>query len=101
MINASIEITNIKAKKSLEGKEHVIEYVSFTVKADDGKYSSSHSGVTKLTFDPDNFVEWEDTPEFKAKLIDWTKPYSDDLIIACANEVNELAKEEDETLSFT
>jgi hypothetical protein len=101
MINTSIEITNIKAKKSLEGKEHVIEWVSFTVKADDGKHSFSLGGVTKLTFDPDNFVEWEDTPEFKAKLIDWTKPYSDDLIIACANEVTELAKEEDETLSFT
>ena len=52
MINTSIEITNIKAKKLIEEKEHVIEYVSFTVKADDGKHSFTRSGVTKLTFDP-------------------------------------------------
>mgnify|MGYP001198009708 CR=1 FL=1 len=101
MINTSIEITNIKAKKLIEEKEHVIEYVSFTVKADDGKHSFNLSGVTKLTFDPNNFVEWEDTPEFKAKIINWTKPYSDDLTDACVSEVTELAKEEDETLSFT
>ena len=101
MINTSIEITNITAKKSLEGKEHVIELVSFTVKADDGKHSFSLGGVEKLTFDPDNFVEWEDTPEFKSKLIEWTKPYSDDLMAACVSEVTELAKEEGETLSFT
>ena len=54
------------------------------------------NGVQYVDFDPDNFIEWEDSAEFEAKAIEWTKPYSDELIAACVAEVTELAKEEEE-----
>ena len=100
-ITTTIEITNIEAKKSLEGKDHVITSISFDVSATDGTYSHSMNGVQYIPFDKDNFIEWADTPEFKAQVIEWTKPYSDELIALCVAEVNELAKEEDEVLKFT
>ena len=100
-ITTEIKITNIEAKKSLEGKDHVITSISFDVSATDGTYSYSMNGVQYIPFDKDNFIEWADTPEFKAQVIEWTKPYSDQLTEGCINEVTELAKEEDETLSFT
>ena len=100
-ITTSIEITHIEAKKTLDGKQHVITSVNFDVKADDGTYSSAMNGVSYIAFDPDNFIEWSDTPEFEAQVIEWTKPYSDELIAECVSNVTELAKNENETLEFT
>ncbi len=100
-ITTTIEITNIDAKKSLEGKDHVITSISFDVSATDGTYTHNMNGVQYIPFDKDNFIEWADTPEFKAQVIEWTKPYSDELIAECTTVVTELAKDEDETLSFT
>ena len=100
-ITTSIEITTMAAKKSLDGKSNVIEFISFTVKATEGDYTRKVSGVQKLNFDPTSFIEWADTPEFKAQVIEWTKPYSDELLAICITEVTELAKGEDETLKFT
>lgn len=100
-ITTEIKITNIEAKKSLEGKDHVITSISFDVLATDGTYTYNMNGVQYVPFDKDNFIEWADTSEFKSQVIEWTKPYSDDLMAACVSEVTELAKEEDEILSFT
>ncbi len=100
-IVTSIEILNMKAKKLLEGKSNVIQSISFKVNASDGVYSKQLTGTQSLTFDSNNFIEWADTTEFKDKVIEWTKPYSDELIAACVSDVTELAKEEDETLEFT
>tara|TARA_R100000908_G_C3705435_1_gene114194 strand:+ start:335 stop:646 length:312 start_codon:yes stop_codon:yes gene_type:complete len=100
-ITTSIEITNIQAKKTLGGKDHVIESINFNVAATDGTYSHQMNGVQYIDFDPNSFIEWADTPEFEAQVIEWTKPYSDELIAECTSVVTELAKDEDETLSFT
>lgn len=99
-ITTEIKITNIEAKKSLEGKEHVITAINFDVKATDETYTHNMNGVQYIPFDKDNFVEWEDSPEFEAQVIEWTKPYSDQLIAECISVVTELAKDEDETLEF-
>ena len=100
-ITTTIESTNIDAKKSLEGKDHVITSISFDVSATDGTYTHNMNGVQYIPFDKDNFIEWADTPEFKAQVIEWTKPYSDQLTEACINEVTDLAKQEYEVLKFT
>lgn len=100
-ITTTIEITNIEAKKNEHGKQHVITAVNFDVSATDGTYSFSMNGVQYVPYDESNFVEWEDTSEFKAQVIEWTKPYSDELIAACINEVTDLAKQEYEVLKFT
>ena len=100
-ITTSIEITNITAKKLLDGKEHVITAINFDVTATDGTYTAQDSGVEYLGFDKDNFIEWADTPAFKAQVVEWTKPQSDELLAVCVAQVTELAKDEDETLEFT
>ena len=58
-ITTTIEITNIEAKKSLEGKDHVITSISFDVSATDGTYSHSMNGVQYIPFDKDNFIEFD------------------------------------------
>lgn len=100
-ITTEIKITNIEAKKSLEGKDHVITSISFDVLATDETYTHNMNGVQYVPFDKDNFIEWADTSEFNSQVIEWTKPYSDELIALCVAEVDELAKEEDEILKFT
>ena len=100
-ITTSIQITSMKAKNSWQGKDHVIEAINFDVSATDGKFTHTMNGVQYIDFDPDNFVEWEDSADFEAKAIEWTTPYSAELIAACVAEVTELAKEEEETLEFT
>ena len=103
-ITTSVKITAMKGKKTWLGKDHVIEQIYFDVTATDGTYSHTEPGVQYIGLlpeDVDNFVEFEDSAEFEAKVLEWAKPQSDPLETLCIAKVEELALDEEVTLEFT
>ena len=46
-------------------------------------------------------MEFEDSAEFEAKVLEWAKPQSDPLEALCIANVEQLALDEEETLKFT
>ena len=100
-ISKSIDIINIHALKVHEEKEHVITKVVFVVKAEDGEFSHAMGGESNLTYDKDNFVDWEDTDAFKTELLKWIESDTEPLLKKCELKVNEKKADNNEELSFS
>ena len=54
-----------------------------------------------LSFDKDNFVEWEDSDEFEDIVLGWIKDDTDKIISICELHVSELKAENKEELFFS
>jgi hypothetical protein len=100
-ITSTIKIISLKALKTFEEKDHVIQEVNFLVKSNDGAIAHSMGGVATLSFDKDNFVEWEDSDEFKDVVLGWIKEDTDRLVSICELHVTEAKAAEEEELLFT
>tara|TARA_R100001129_G_C5293409_1_gene240332 strand:- start:536 stop:847 length:312 start_codon:yes stop_codon:yes gene_type:complete len=97
----NVTIVSLKALKTFEEKNHVIEEVHYLVKSQDGEFAHSMGGVKTLSFDKDNFVEWEDTDEFKDIVLGWIKEDTDRLVSICELHVAELKADNNEELLFS
>jgi hypothetical protein len=100
-IESNVKIISLKALKSFEEKNHVIEEVHYLVESKDGEFAHSMGGVKHLSFDKDNFVEWEDSDEFEDIVLGWIKDDTDKIISICELHVSELKADNKEELFFS
>jgi len=100
-ISSNVKIISLKALKTFEEKDHVIQEVHWLVESVDGEFSHSMGGFSNLTFDKDNFVEWEDTDEFKDTVLGWIQNDTDRIKSICELHVSEQKADNKEELMFS
>ncbi|QDP61455.1 MAG: hypothetical protein GOVbin962_46 [Prokaryotic dsDNA virus sp.] len=100
-IVSNVKIISLKALKTFEGKDHVIQEVHWVVESADGEFAHSMGGFSNLTFDKDNFVEWEDSDAFKDTVLGWIKNDTDRIVSICETHVAEQKADNDEELLFS